>query len=942
MVNMQLNRNQGCQLSTIWWLAKITLIFALVNPSWLDPAAATENCRRISSDSNIIRRPGDGGYEIRVRLIPLESTRLRGSGNRGAFWPLSLNSKNSKSKSTIDGEDNSTMEYLPGREYEITIAPKASPAVTNTFYMEAVYVTAVPLGTPESQEYDQGKGLFSPTICTSPGIGGIEFKYNFPRQVTFIWTAPKDESGKTTSDGHNQWGASHCVELRAIVIPWHWHRVFFRNTGSLRKVMCPAKDIRQIDHWPNFVEDLNGASGRNGRSDGVKARSVTLAGKPDSAEARDRFSDSGFYGAEDSGSCAVQEIQKPVRRCCACNTAIYRMIIQSDWQQQQHWRDWPTAGVNRDGITVSPHFSEILGVSHSPLYDLFHVGGYASPAVDALCTTSDVAKLENEFKNQAGENIMTVIRTRGIDSSAPPEQRIRSALFAVNSTHHLISFLTRLVPSPDWCTGLSRVDICLANCSWPLQMRFRLEPWDAGVMSGNTYVPVEPSERLRQPKPMCPITPDLRANTPFTVVTDYVSPPGIPNALDSSARVFGDLNMDDPGMHITGQNPFADPMLPSQLQDQMRLMHGSAPTRLRRQFAPLGTVTLELLRINEHEVCTPEPAQDDQGFTRVSHAMPTSKAQPELGYKSSKCQLSSWSPWGPCSVVDVTTCKTAASKAYWSAKQPRMQRTRLPLPPFTVADCVDFPLKEEKTCSSPTVKENCEPFAPSATNMIEKISAEACQSLPWGSWSACINATCTKPGLIYRWREFPDLATKEACESYPLVNELDTCWPPTNLQCDPELLRKACYEEPPSANRLCLRPENTTVRYYYHPSQKECKTFDYSPQCHIRALVSDHAIAYTRNQFPDLASCERLCKFEKQQSRSRWSSRYKRASNPCNNPPYPNSQCGPSETVARWYFDQIKKQCLQFSKGECGSGMNRFATENECQATCVPEQFTIS
>ncbi|CAL8080193.1 unnamed protein product [Calicophoron daubneyi] len=888
----------------------------LVSLNTVVPQSQSNQCRQIPRDLSTIRRPGDGNFEITIHLLPPGSKRLRGSGNRGLFWPLSTDQ--TAPGVNLSGKPyDSPIEYLPGREYQITVRPKSSHGTSNAFHIEAVYLTAVPIGTPESQEYGQGVGKFSPTICSNSQIGAIEFKYNFPRQVSFLWIAP---SQSKTAVSPYEPGATvqqnKCVELRATVVPSHWHRIYFRDMGGLRHILCPAKDVRRIDDWPNYKSEVV-----EPKVDSLKVRSIVMPSpKVDQTELRDRYSESGFYGAEEVNSCPVQELPKPVRRCCACNTAIYRLIVQSDWQQQQHWKDWPSGGSADNEVNPSPHWSEILGASHSPLYDVFHAGGYASPAVDALCTASDVSKLESEFRNEAGGNILTVIRTRGIDSVAPPEQRIRSALFAVNSTHHLISFLTRLVPSPDWCTGLSRIDICLPNCSWPLRLQFRLEPWDAGVMTGNTYLPPEQAERLREPKPMCPITPDLRPNTPFTVLTDYAPTSGL-SIADATIPGYSDLRMDDPSM---------SPRLPTQLKSPMAMIDVGSTGGIRRRFARLGTVIVELLRINEHESCTPETAQDDQGYGQTMEQV----AEEDISStrSSSQCQLSAWSPWGPCTVVDLNTCLSIEAKEFWSKRPPRKQRTRSFLPPSTAANCPGYSLKEEKTCEPAAAKEPCGPPSSAPMPGQETASAEKCQSLPWGPWSGCMNVSCTRPGMIYRWRQFPDMATKVACERYPKVSQVDTCWPPSTVHCDPAELKKACYEEPPTKVRLCVRPYPPVRRYYYNPVKKMCVEFEYVPECHLQALMSEHPIGLTRNMFLDHQACERLCLSEGEKPVAK---REVGGTHVCEFPMDDGYICGDGMQTDRWYYNSEKGQCLMFNYSGCGGNPNNFETKIECYRLCT-------
>ncbi|CAH8543817.1 unnamed protein product [Dicrocoelium dendriticum] len=520
---------------------------------------------------------------------------------------------------------------------------------------------------------------------------------------------------------------------------------------------------------------------------------------------------------------------------------------------------------------------------------------------------------------------------RGVESHAPPEQRIRSALFAVNGTHHLVSFLTRLVPSPDWCTGLSRVDICLPNCSWPLHLQFRLEPWDAGVIAGDTYLPSDQPERLREPKPMCPITPELRPNTPFTVLTDYMPvSAGLSSTVEAVDRPFGPTNRDEPELISAGLDSFIDPKLSPKLQEQIRLMHSTANGRIRRRFARLGTVYLELLRINENDACNPEPLQDDQGIQR---GIPTSVE----ASASDHCKLSSWSKWGPCSTVDINSCPTPEAKTYWSKRLPRTQRTRFILPPSKSIDCGGVPLREEKTCDVPVVKESCDGIQSDPSRMGRRLSLAACQSVPWGPWSECMNVSCGRPGMIYRWREFPDIDFKRACEGYPFVSQVDTCWPPPKGNCDPGELKKACFEEPPTSLRLCVRPHNGTTRYYFHPSERQCKPFDYVPGCHLRALMSGHVIGLTRNVFVDKNSCEEMCSGASSAAPDATSAArqmFRRAANACALPVDYGTHCLTQSPRQMWHYDAAAHVCLSFMFTGCGGNLNAFPSLRDCKETC--------
>ncbi len=38
-----------------------------------------------------------------------------------------------------------------------------------------------------------------------------------------------------------------------------------------------------------------------------------------------------------------------------------------------------------------------------------------------------------------------------------------------------------MIPSPDWIVGLSKENLCLANCSWVDNRVIDLYPWDIGT-----------------------------------------------------------------------------------------------------------------------------------------------------------------------------------------------------------------------------------------------------------------------------------------------------------------------------------------------------------------------------------------------------------------------------------------------------------------------------
>ncbi|KAL8579501.1 hypothetical protein ACOMHN_025454 [Nucella lapillus] len=99
------------------------------------------------------------------------------------------------------------------------------------------------------------------------------------------------------------------------------------------------------------------------------------------------------------------------------------------------------------------------------------------------------------------EKIRTVLKTKSLWGP----QNIRGsvkAVYTVNKKKHLLSLLTMIGPSPDWCLGVSAVSMCNANCTWADRMEIDLYPWDAGTDSGMSYMsrnqPTDPPEKIHR------------------------------------------------------------------------------------------------------------------------------------------------------------------------------------------------------------------------------------------------------------------------------------------------------------------------------------------------------------------------------------------------------------------------------------------------------------
>ena len=96
----------------------------------------------------------------------------------------------------------------------------------------------------------------------------------------------------------------------------------------------------------------------------------------------------------------------------------------------------------------------------------------------------DIRVLEVELEKER-RKIKTVIKAKGLKH--PNLNGKTFASFHTDHRHHLLSFVSKLSPSPDWMVGVSMMEMCQTNCTWMNRQDILLYPWDIGVDSGVTY-----------------------------------------------------------------------------------------------------------------------------------------------------------------------------------------------------------------------------------------------------------------------------------------------------------------------------------------------------------------------------------------------------------------------------------------------------------------------
>ncbi|XP_037042653.1 uncharacterized protein LOC119078994 [Bradysia coprophila] len=175
--------------------------------------------------------------------------------------------------------------------------------------------------------------------------------------------------------------------------------------------------------------------------------------------------------------------QNVMENGCSKNSnvlVIYKLILHTYWTREmfpKHYPDWrPQA-----------QWSKTFGHTHDASFKLFSIGKVASGGMKMFAETGQTNDLELESTNGAFEFIGSAI----LSGSGHNEANI----FA-DANHTLVSFATKITPSPDWFVGVDSLKLC-ENGHWLDNTTVELHPLDAGTDNGFTFTapdwPTEPT-----------------------------------------------------------------------------------------------------------------------------------------------------------------------------------------------------------------------------------------------------------------------------------------------------------------------------------------------------------------------------------------------------------------------------------------------------------------
>jgi hypothetical protein len=153
--------------------------------------------------------------------------------------------------------------------------------------------------------------------------------------------------------------------------------------------------------------------------------------------------------------------------------ARYRVTFDATWTAATHPADPPP----------NPHFSPLIGGTHSDRVVFWEPGGLASPGIEAMAEEGATSPLDAEIRAAIDAGTAEgLFRGGGVDPSPGTE----SFEFQIGRDHPLVTLVTMIAPSPDWFAGVHGLSL-IENGEWVAEKTVSLPPYDAGTDNGRTF-----------------------------------------------------------------------------------------------------------------------------------------------------------------------------------------------------------------------------------------------------------------------------------------------------------------------------------------------------------------------------------------------------------------------------------------------------------------------
>ena len=155
--------------------------------------------------------------------------------------------------------------------------------------------------------------------------------------------------------------------------------------------------------------------------------------------------------------------------------AVYRVSFKGLWDR----------GVTSDGIPRGARFSNLVGGVHNGSATFVRSGERASQGVETLAEDGDSYTFRSEITAE-GRNKDSVFQS-SFSGHINPLATGNLEMVTLSTYHPRITLLTKIVPSPDWFTGVSGLSLLNEQGQWRQSHVVDLFPWDAGTEEGSGF-----------------------------------------------------------------------------------------------------------------------------------------------------------------------------------------------------------------------------------------------------------------------------------------------------------------------------------------------------------------------------------------------------------------------------------------------------------------------
>jgi len=184
--------------------------------------------------------------------------------------------------------------------------------------------------------------------------------------------------------------------------------------------------------------------------------------------------------------------------------ASYEVAFTAAWSAETHPIDFPS----------NPHFSGLIGMTHSEDTILFRPGKLASTGIKDMAERGSKSALISEMEQMIVTGSAHHIISGGGINPSPSQVTLK---FNVELPHSLVSIVTMIAPSPDWFVAAEGVNL-YKDGKWVSDSTVFVKSYDSGTDNGSTFTSANEATN--------PFVPIFEINSPPLATNGTVVPLG--------------------------------------------------------------------------------------------------------------------------------------------------------------------------------------------------------------------------------------------------------------------------------------------------------------------------------------------------------------------------------------------------------------------------------